>query len=409
MRTASQPTEVEAPPLARFVDADSTSFLEQLATSRLVQAGAVNLIGLDAIRDRLGSRWLRRQADVWLYVDKAIERLLSDQAYFRRVSETDFVIAVAGASAGTAQAMCLKVLTETLTHFLGECAVVDLVIRNVTAVGTDQMVCAPIDISALPSPDEIGVVAIAAPTPTPAMAADRISGPPWVLTSATGLSLDVDYALEPFVNLRNTKVAGLCVAPVVRDKPTGRRIPGFVLSRLPDSDLARVDSLGLTFAQSAPATSCKAQSLIVPLSFQTLSSSKLRAAALNELRARHLSSAWVVMLSHIDHGTPPSRLTEMASFIRPYCDAVFACVPATSPSFGYLSECRFQGLVIDLERWAKEPERVAHYLQVFGEKAAGLASVLAVSGLASEAMFPVARAAGLTHASVRDPGRARPA
>lgn len=406
MRTASQLTDVEAPPIARFVDADSASFLEQLATSRLVQAGAVNLIGLDAIRDRLGGRWPRRQADVWLYVDKAIERLLFDQAYFRRVSETDFVIAIAGADGGVAQAMCLKVLTETLNHFLGECAPVDVVIRNITAIGTDQLVCAPIDISTLPSPDEISAVPIVAHTP--AMAADRNSGPPWALTSATGLALDVDFVLEPFVHLRNTKVAGLCVAPVVRDRPTRRRLPGFVLSRLPDSDLARIDSLGLTFAQSAPAATCKAQSLIVPLSFQTLSSSKLRAAALNELRARHLTSAWIVMLSHIDHGTPPSRLTEMASFIRPYCDAVFASVPATSPSFGYLSECRFQGLVIDLERWAKEPERVVHHMQAFGEKAAGLASVLAVSGLASKEMFPAARAAGLTHAGVRDTLRDRP-
>jgi hypothetical protein len=97
----------------------------------------------------------------------------------------------------------------------------------------------------------------------------------------------------------------------------------------------------------------------------------------------------------------------MAAFIRPYCDAVFACVPANSPSFGYLSECRFQGLVIDLERWAPEPERVVHYIQTFGEKAAGLAGVLAVRGLASEAMFDIAHAAGLTHASVRDPARGR--
>ena len=86
---------------------------------------------------------------------------------------------------------------------------------------------------------------------------------------------------------------------------------------------------------------------------------------------------------------------------------VFACVPANSPSFGHLSECRFQGLVIDLERWANEPARVIHHLQNFGEKAAGLASVLAVQGLASRDMFEVARAAGLTHASLRDCARTR--
>lgn len=405
MRTATQPTEVDATAPNRFVDADSSSFLEQLSTSRLVQDGAVNLIGLDAIRDRLGERWLRRQADVWLYVEKAIERLLSDQAYFRRVSDTDFVIAIAGTTRGAAQAMCLKLLTETLVHFLGECAPADLVIRNVSAVGTAQISCSPIDIDSLPTADEI--VAVAPAAAAVAVAPEPVPGPPWVFASSTGLRLEVDYVLEPFLNLRNGKVAGLCAEPVVKDAPTGRRLPGFILSRLPDADLARIDSLGLTFAQQAPATTCKAQSLILPLSFQTLSSSKLRAAALNELRAHHLTSAWIVMLSHIDHGAPPSRLTEMASFIRPCCDAVFACVPANSPSFGHLAECRFQGLVIDLERWAGEPERVVHYLQMFGEKAAGLAAVLAVRGLASKSMLEVARAAGLTHASLRDHGPPR--
>ena len=99
---------------------------------------------------------------------------------------------------------------------------------------------------------------------------------------------------------------------------------------------------------------------------------------------------------------------EMTSFLRPYCDGVFASVPGATQQFGHLAECRFRGLVIDVERWASDPERTAQHLTQFGERAAGLASVLAARGLASEAMFDAARKAGLTHASVRAPEARRP-
>ena len=71
----------ESTAVARFVDDDAAAFLEQLSNSLLLQAGAVNLIGMDAIRDRMGPRWERRKEDVWTYVEKCIERLLADRAY----------------------------------------------------------------------------------------------------------------------------------------------------------------------------------------------------------------------------------------------------------------------------------------------------------------------------------------
>src|SRR3569832_2526885 len=100
--------------VVRFADAEAGAVLDQLSNSQLVQAGAVNLIGLDAVRLRMGERCPRRREDVWLNLEKVIDRLLSDQAYIRRVSDTDFIVAIAGADGPVAQAMCLKVLTATL-------------------------------------------------------------------------------------------------------------------------------------------------------------------------------------------------------------------------------------------------------------------------------------------------------
>ena len=406
----------ETTSVARFVDDDAATFLQQLSNSLLVQSGAVNLIGLDAIHDRLGQRWFRRREDVWLYVEKCIERLLADRAYFRRVSETDFVIAIAGSDALAAQTMCVKVLSEALTHFLGAAEPGSVVIRKVDGVSEGEIRCAPVDLRMLAERQDIVAVprpaasaeplrervSFAPPTPEPRPPPARPAGPA-CLSSATGLHLQVDYLPEPLINLHNGRVAGMCLEPVVRDVRSGRRLPHYGLARLPERDLAFIDDLSVTVAQGIAATHAAAQSLLLEVSFQTLACQKLRTGLLNELRARRLGSAWAIMLSHFDHGTPPSRLIEMISFLRPYCEGVFADVPATSPHFGHLAECRFRGLVIDLERWATDPERTADYLVHFGERAGGLASVLAARGLASEAMFDVARTAGLTHASVRRP------
>lgn len=407
----------ETASVARFVDDDAATFLQQLSNSLLVQSGAVNLIGLDAIHDRLGQRWFRRREDVWLYVEKCIERLLADRAYFRRVSETDFVIAIAGSDALAAQTMCVKVLSEALTHFLGATEPGSVVIRKVDGVSEGEIRCAPVDLRMLAERQDIVAVpgpAIGAeplrersfaeppPEPRPRTSHPRRAGPA-SLSSATGLQLSVDYLPEPLVNLHNGRVAGMCLEPVVREVRSGRRVPHHGLARLPERDLAFIDDLGITVAHGISATHAAAQSLLLEVSFQTLACQKLRTALLDELRARRLGPAWVIMLSHFEHGTPPSRLIEMISFLRPYCEGVFADVPVATPHFGHLAECRFRGLVIDLERWAADPERTADFLLHFGERAGGLASVLAARGLASEALFDVARTAGLTHASVRRP------
>jgi hypothetical protein len=403
-------------PVARFVDDDAASFLEQLSGSLMVQSGAVNLIGLDSIRDRLGQRWLRRREDVWLYVEKCISRLLADRAYFKRVSETDFVIAIAGSDAFAAQTLCVKVLSETLTHFLGAAEPGAVQIRKVSGVSQGEISCAPVDLHALAGRQDIVAVPRAAAEPlrehaafadpdephTPRAPAVLAAGPAR-LASATGLMLSVDYRPEPLIQLHNGRVAGLCLEPVVRDARSGRRLPRHGLARLPDSDLAFIDRLGMTVAKGISAAHAAAHSLLVQVSFQTLACQALRKRLLAELDARRLGSAWVIMLSHIDHGTPPSRLVEMISFLHPYCEGVFACIPVTAPHFGHLAECRLRGLVIDLERWAGDPRRTADHLCHFGERAGGLASVLAARGLASQAMFDVARAAGLTHASLRRP------
>src|SRR3569832_1467298 len=192
----------ETTPVPRFVDGDAAAFIEQLSNSLLVQAGAVNLIGLDAIRDRFGQRRFRRREDVWLYVEKCIERLMADRAFFRRVSETDFVIAIGGADALAAQTMCVKVLSEALTHFLGAAEPGSVVIHKVDRIGEGEIHCASVDLARLAAHQDIVAVpavqteppresaAFADASPTPPMAIDRPAGPVR-LSSHTGLQLSV--------------------------------------------------------------------------------------------------------------------------------------------------------------------------------------------------------------------------
>lgn len=88
-----------------------------LSSGRTVTAGAVHLIGLEDIRDRLGKRWGSVKERVQDYTGRLLEKILSAQDVWFRHGEAQFIIVFAHADIQAAQLICGKIV-ETLHQAL---------------------------------------------------------------------------------------------------------------------------------------------------------------------------------------------------------------------------------------------------------------------------------------------------
>ena len=118
---------------------------------------------------------------------------------------------------------------------------------------------------------------------------------------------------------------------------------------------------------------------------------------------RHLHAAMrettLIEIADLDPGVPPSRLIEVVSLIKPFCLGVLARVRPSRKALDAVRGCGLKGLI--LEAGGRNPAETKALMKAFADAAHGIAPNLIVHGLDDLQMIEAARAAGLTHASVK--------
>src|SRR5271167_1071588 len=101
----------------RIASASGRDTLDRIQNSDLPRTGAVNLIGLDAIRRKLGDRWPAKRARVWEHVELELERKLGPADLSVRIDDINYLIATPGNPGFSGQAFCLTILQDVLKFF----------------------------------------------------------------------------------------------------------------------------------------------------------------------------------------------------------------------------------------------------------------------------------------------------
>src|SRR5258706_2686187 len=116
------PSDAVAAPLAivRVVSAGVEDALQRFGDPALLAAGKVNVISLEALEARFGTRWELRRDQAYDFARRVLERGVGVSGFFTRVSTTDFFIVHPDLGRLAGQAACLRYLREILNHFLGE-------------------------------------------------------------------------------------------------------------------------------------------------------------------------------------------------------------------------------------------------------------------------------------------------
>lgn len=392
-------TQQTPPVLARLVSAGVEDALKRFGDPVLLAAGKVNIISLEAIEAHLGPRWELRKDQVYDFTRRVLERGVGAAGFFTRVSSTDFFVVQPELGRLAGQATCLHYLREVLQHFLGEHQMAGKGVLQVTQVVDGQILATCMDDRAHAySPgsaeeSEAGGVEIVRSTNT------------WTpFVAADGRPLRVTATLEPVYELKGFTRIGFRMIRRVIVVRTEEELSPQQIAMLSTADLLRVDLAtivrGIDRLQSE-SRSERQLSLIVPLSFTSLSSFKGRSEFVKQLKeANHLVKLGVICeISDVD-GVPPGALLAAASLLRPFALLVVGRLLNTEPAAivrmegSGLQAVSFEsprGLAdAEFHRWAefsiRAARRVAKSVLVYRANSPQQAAVLASLG-ASHASF----------------------
>jgi len=350
------------PPVTRLLSAGIEAAIEPFASPGALAAGKVNLIAMDAVVARFGARWPMRREHVHEHVDGVLDRHLGARGYYLRISDTDILVCQPELGRLVGQAVCLRILREILSHFLGAAEVRHVTVHEVLRLSPSCVEAQPVDPAAVAratteTPGPIGTADHTlelVPNARGPMA-DSILAPVAVWTpfvSTSGRKIEVVCTLDPVMELRGRTLIALRLRREVWESGSGRKITDAEIARFPRSDRLRIDlanlALGIDQLRREP-PSPPPPALIVPASFSSLGNLDDRARvvhAFNEART-FAGKGLICALREID-GVPATTLQVAAAMIAPHSLLVIGHVTQFDRAAArVLKDAGFKGISAD--------------------------------------------------------------
>ncbi|MFC3069515.1 hypothetical protein [Phenylobacterium soli] len=394
--------------MPRVVAAGLEASLERFSDRTLLAAGKVNLISVEAVEQRFGARWALRQEQVYGFTQRILERGLGPRGLFLRVSETDFLIVQPDLGRLAGQAACLRYLREILEHFLGDSHLAPKGILQVTRIAPGALDAKQVDLAAVTRmADEVA----AAPAPAAPAAAEAAPAPrpridqwsPFV--SADGRQLRVSATLEPVYELKGFTRIGFRMNRRVIVTRTGEALGPAALADLSAAELLRIDlatvARGIDRVR-ADSSGQQQLSLIVPLSYASLSSARGRAELIQPLReAGGLVSCGAICEILDIEGAPAGALSSVVAMVKPFALLVVGRLnTGAGPLLARLAGAGLRALSIECPQGLSDTEFALWATQTIRSSKRVAPSVM-VYGVSSERRAGELGVLGATHVSLR--------
>jgi hypothetical protein len=322
------------------VSAGGEASLERFSDAQLLAEGKVNVISLEAVEQRFGPRWALRRDQVYDFASRVLERGVGDQGFHQRVSATDFFIVHPDLSRLAGQAACLRYLREILNHFLGDAQMAASGILQVTKITKGALEASQVDAHAAEAATVAAEAAQSLAAPKPAVSDDDDRDIPsvnrWTPFVATdGRELRVTATLEPVYELKGFTRIGFRMIRRVIVVSSNEELSLAQVALLSAGDRLRVDLATITRGIDRLRADGGGQqlSLIVPLSFASLSSQRGRAELVTPLKAAGTLVRLGVICEICDiEGVPQGALLAAVSLVRPFSLLVVGRLEQPTPN-----------------------------------------------------------------------------
>jgi hypothetical protein len=385
----------------RMTGADPRETLAQIQHSPMLSEGKVCVIALDAIRDGMGDRWPARREVVYEHVERTLQRKLGAHGFYLRISDTDFLVAQPSVSRLAGQAYCLNCLREVLHYFLGEALPANITVREVTSIDDGGVTAHKLDVAAVEEAELAERASDAAAGGRKALAQDRWT--PFV--AADGRHVRASCRLTQVVQLKTFGSIGHRMVRRVLELPSEVPLSAADVRRLSRADIEKIDfatlSRGLSRLLEGESRETH-PSLILPVSFVTLSNQRGRAMLVEFFRAARTSVKQGLICEVCDiEGVPPSALLAAVSLIKPFSLFVvghLSEVPARP--LAEFKDAGLQGLSIERPASAASEGDFAAFVKATLTAARPMTRTLMVHNLDSPREAAIAGLLGATHGSL---------
>ncbi len=381
----------------RIASVSARETLDRIRASGVLTTGAVNLIGLDAIRLQLGDRWAAKKGRVWEHVEQECQRRLGPADLAVRIDDVSYLVAVPSAPGFASQALCLTILQEVLKFFLGEIKSGDIAVRVVTDLVDGAIVSTPADLARIAR-------SRSAIRTAGAEDLSQQQTPPWRpplagRSSVVELALpkqepfDIRLAVEPVWNLRRGLIMSFLIER--HGVPLGANA----------AELEAIDMATFAYA-STLLEECASQggplTLHVPVSFSSLAvqHTRLRLLKMTQSVREAMRSCMLIEICGLDAGVPPSRLIEVVGLVRSLCAGVVGRVRPSRPALAAVKACGLRGVAVEAAWLGLAQGDAPARLKAFAVAAQAVSPNLIVHGLPTPHAVDDAALAGFTHASV---------
>jgi len=398
----------------RITTAGSSDVLDRLSHPALIAAGLVTVIGLDAIRRKLGDRWPIKRAQIWDHVDRELERTLGAADIFLRTDDVSYTIAQPGSDRYAAQAVCFSVLQEVLKFFLGESRAADIDVRTVSSIVGGQMTSQPVDLTKLRRGGPTAGTGSVAETPAEQLAA-AVTGPladhapaaahwkPPLLGRSSIIELsptkrgnfDLKLSVEGVWNLKRGVLTSFLVE---RNGVRGKTD----VAELEEIDVATLVYVSTLLDEQAEQGG--ALTLHLPLSFTSLATQRTRQRLLSLTQPVREAMRRTVLLEivDLDPGVPPSRLIEVVGLVHSLFVGIIGRVKPTKAALAAVKGCGLRGVAVNAEQLNPYQPEFDARLKAFAALSRDVSPNLIIHGLPNTRLVDVATAAGFTHASTSE-------
>lgn len=387
------------PSVERFSTHELGPTLERFRTSGMLEQGRINLIGLDAIADRLGDKWEGRKEQIYHHVERTLTRHLEGGGFFQRVSPTDYLVVQPSLGKFSAQVSCLLYLRELLSHFLGGAAPEAADVLEVTSLSGGRIFAAEIDRA------YAAAAARSEPPPVTPDEDDALPTPWNPFVAADGRTLRVSCHLEPVFELKTFAQIGFRVVRRVLQMPGEIELGSLELRTLTTADIEKVDlatiARGVSRLKSEQGNA-KHPTLFLPVSYTTLSSQRGRGPLIARFKeaTQGVEKGLICEINDIE-GVPGSALAAVTVMIKPFCVIVVGKLrhaPGRSPED--LRGVRLQGVAFEAGQHPLDRAEFTDWAERAVANARRVTRSVIIHGLSGPEYLGLAGLVGATHASL---------
>jgi len=366
-----------------------------LAGGQRHSAGAVQLIGLGTLRNRLGSRWDSVKERIYDQTERLFDRYLPPTDVWLRADEANYLVVFATLDRQAAELICGRIVAELHRLMLGSSDTDQITVRSIVteldgniaveATRLDQLIARATQQGTVSSQNE---------------AAD--AGDAWTGQTADGHQGDAFHPTICYRPVFDTSHKVLSTYVCHADEETKR-----ILNTIPTDDPLSEDyrfrtdmeimSQSIEIYEELYENSFRyIQNLTV--SFSTLSIGRHRRDYLARCHSipSHLIPFIVFVIQGVPTGVPYSRISEITAILKPYSRAVLVLLDDGAPNLAAFAQAGVRGMGITVH--AGEPDaRATNRLHTFGTHVQRHGMIFFVDGIRSATMLRIAEEAGASY------------